>query len=93
MTMDGTVKDIRGYPLLCFIIVDKRPAHNAPINAAGAAGILVKSTSSSLNVLATAPISAAVAAIGTELLNMIEKPNTPQKLAMRRKNRCVTLLI
>lgn len=40
----------------------------------------VKSMSSSRNVLAAAPISAAVAAMGMALLNMIEKPKTPQML-------------
>ena len=34
-----------------------------------------------------APINAAVAAIERELLNMIENPNTPQKLAITRKIR------
>ena len=43
-------------------------------------------------VLAAAPISAAVAAIGMALLNMIEKPNTPQKLAITRKIRRVAAL-
>ena len=42
----------------------------------------VKSISSKRSVFAIAPIQAAVAAIGIELLNIIEKPNTPQKLVI-----------
>ena len=42
----------------------------------------VKSISSKRSVFATAPIQAAVVAIGIELLNIIEKPNTPQKLVI-----------
>ena len=57
----------------------------APINAAAAAGMPVKSTSSRRRVLAIQPIRAAIAAIGTELLNIIENPNTPQKLAINRR--------
>ena len=48
----------------------------------------VKSTSSRRSVLAIQPIRAAIAAIGTELLNMIENPNTPQKLAISLNIRC-----
>ena len=47
----------------------------------------VKSTSSRRSVLAIAPITAVVAAIGIELLNIIENPNTPQKLAINLKIR------
>ena len=65
-----------------------KPAVSAPMKAASADGIWVKSMSSSRNVLAAAPISAAVAAIGMALLNMIEKPKTPQKLVMIRRNIC-----
>ena len=39
--------------------------------------IPVKSTSSSRSVLAAAPMKAAVDAIETELLNIMEKPKTP----------------
>src|SRR5699024_3406034 len=59
----------------------KIPAVNAPMKAAAAAGSDVKSTNSRRRVLATAPIKPAVAAILTGLINIIEKPNTPQKLA------------
>ena len=53
---------------------------------------MLKSTSSSRRVLDTAPMAAAVAAIFTGLLNMTEKPNTPQKLNSRRRTRyCVVL--
>ena len=69
-----------------FLIKDaSRPAVSAPIKAAATAGIPVKSTSSRRKVLATEPISAAVAAMGMELLNIIENPNTPQKLAINRR--------
>ena len=82
MTIEGTVREILGYPTL-FLIRDARiPAVNAPMNAAAAGGIADRSTSSSLSVFATAPIIAAVAASLTGLLNITEKPNTPQKLAM-----------
>ena len=57
------------------------------IEAAAAAGIPVKSTSSSRSVLAAAPMKAAVDAIETELLNIMEKPKTPQKLAIIRSTR------
>lgn len=90
--MDGTVNDIRGYPLYCLIAEARSPAAAAPINAATAAGIPVKSISSRRNVLAIDPINAAVAAIGMELLNIIEKPNTPQKLVISLRIRCVILL-
>ena len=60
----------------------------APINAAAAAGMPVKSTSSRRRVLAIQPIRAAIAAIETELLNIIENPNTPQKLATSLNIRC-----
>ena len=82
MTIEGTVREILGYPTL-FLIRDARiPAVNAPMNAAAAGGIADRSTSSSLSVFATAPIIAAVAASLTGLLNITEKPNTPQKLAI-----------
>ncbi|MFR4172137.1 MAG: hypothetical protein ACLT20_11600 [Lachnospiraceae bacterium] len=35
--------------------------------------------------LARAPIAAAVAAMGTGLLNIMENPNTPQKLVSSRR--------
>ena len=56
-------------------------------NRSTAAGVAVKLTSSRRNVFAMAPIKAAVAAIGIELLNIIENPNTPQKLVINRSNR------
>lgn len=65
----------------------RSPAVNAPIKAATAAGVAVKLTSSRRNVFAMALIKAAVAAIGIELLNIIENPNTPQKLVINRSNR------
>ena len=43
--MEGTVSDIRGYPLYCFIKEARSPAVAAPIKAAAAAGIHVKSIS------------------------------------------------
>ena len=90
--MEGTVNEIRGYPLYCLIAEARSPAAAAPIKAATAVGIPVKSISSRRNVLAIDPISAAVAAIGMELLNMIEKPNTPQKLVISLRNRYAILL-
>ena len=72
---------MRGYPKLFFKRDASTPAVNAPINAAAAGGNAARSTSSSLNVLAMAPITAADAAKGIGLLNIIEKPNTPPKLA------------
>ena len=53
----------------------------------------VKSISSKRSVFATAPIQAAVAAIGIELLNIIEKPNTPQKLVIILNTNSKILLI
>ena len=53
----------------------------------------VKSISSKRSVFATAPIRAAVAAIGIELLNIIEKPNTPQKLVIILNTNSKILLI
>ena len=86
--MEGTVKEIRGYPWLFLMREASSPAVKAPINAAAAAGIPVKSTSSSRSVLAAAPMKAAVDyAIETELLNIMEKPKTPQKLAIIRSTR------
>ncbi len=70
-----------------FMMEARSPAVNAPIKAATAAGVAVKLTSSRRNVFAMAPIKAAVAAIGIELLNIIENPNTPQKLVINRSNR------
>ena len=52
--MEGTVSDIRGYPLYCFIKEARSPAVAAPIKAAAAAGIHVKSISSRRSVLAIA---------------------------------------
>ena len=52
MTIEGTVREILGYPTL-FLIRDARiPAVNAPMNAAAAGGIADRSTSSSLSVFA-----------------------------------------
>ena len=85
ITIDGTVTEILGYPTRFLIIVARSPAVNAPTNAAAAGGNAVRSTSSNRNVLAIAPIPAATAARRVGLLNIIENPNTPQKLASRRK--------
>ena len=74
MTMDGTVRDILGYPLFSLINDARSPAVRAPANAAAGAGIPVRSTSSSRSEFAMAPIRAAVAAMEAGLLNMIEKP-------------------
>ena len=60
------------------------PAIMAAKNAAAAGGKDARSTSSRRSVLDIAPIIAADIASGTGLLNMIEKPNTPQKLVSRR---------
>lgn len=90
--MEGTVSDIRGYPLYCFIKEARSPAVAAPIKAAAAAGIHVKSISSRRRVLAIQPIIAVIAAMETELLNIIENPNTPQKLAISLNIRCCILL-
>ena len=83
--MDGTVTEILGYPTLFLIKDASIPAVSAPINAAAAGGNFAISTSSSRNVFAIAPIAAATAANRTGLLNIIENPNTPQKLASMRK--------
>ena len=45
MTMEGTVKEIRGYPWLFLMREASSPAVKAPINAAAAAGLPGKSTS------------------------------------------------
>ena len=63
ITIEGTVSEIRGYPFPFLIKEASNPAVRAPMNAAAARGMLVKLTSSSLSVLAIAPIKAAVAAI------------------------------
>ena len=90
MTMDGTVRDILGYPLFSLINDARSPTVRAPANAAAGAGIPVRSTSSSRSEFAMAPISAAVAAMGAGLLNMIENPNTPKKLIISLRIRCST---
>lgn len=55
MTIEGTVREILGYPTL-FLIRDARiPAVNAPMNAAAAGGIADRSTSSSLSVFGNSP--------------------------------------
>lgn len=59
ITIEGTVTDILGYPTLFFSRDARSPAVSAPINAAAAGGIFTRSTSSSLRVLAAAPIPAA----------------------------------
>ncbi len=41
MTMDGTVRDILGYPLFSLINDARSPAVRAPANAAAGAGIPV----------------------------------------------------
>ena len=56
------------------------PARNAPINADIPRGIAKTSMSDSLSTLVMVPITPAVIAIFTGLLNIIEKPNTPIKL-------------
>ena len=83
--MDGTVIEIRGYPTLFFINEAKIPAVSEPIKAAAAGGKPARSTNSSLNVFAMAPIMAADVAMATGLLNIIENPNTPPKLASNLK--------
>ena len=42
MTMDGTVRDILGYPLFSLINDARSPAVRAPANAAAGAGIPVR---------------------------------------------------
>ena len=93
MTIDGTVNVILGYPLFFLITDAKSPAVRAPINAAAAAGMAVKSTSSRRSVLARQPIRAAVPAILSELLNINENPKTPQKLAIMRSTSRSTAFI
>ena len=95
--MDGTVRDILGYPLFSLINDARSPAAafamaliGAIANAAAGAGIPVRSTSSSRSEFAMAPISAAVAAMEAGLLNMIENPNTPKKLIISLRIRCST---
>lgn len=63
---------MRGYPKLFFKRDASTPAVNAPINAAAAGGNAARSTSSSLNVLAMAPITAADAAKGIGLLTLLK---------------------
>ena len=64
------------------------PAVKAPIKAAAAGGAFTRSTSSNRSVFAIAPILAAATASGIGLLNMMENPNTPQKLAISLNIRC-----
>ena len=77
MTMEGTVKEIRGYPWLFLMREASSPAVKAPINAAAAAGIPVKSTSSSRSVLAAAPMKAAVDAIRNRAVKHYGKAENP----------------
>ena len=63
----------------------KSPATNAPMKAATAGSICARSINSKRKVLAKAPINAAEAAKRAGLLNITEKPNTPQKPAIKRK--------
>lgn len=88
MTMDGTVREILGNPEKPLMAEAARPEQNAPRNAAAAGAMAQRSTSSRRSVLEKAPISPAVAARRTGLLNIMEKPKTPQKLATRRKRIC-----
>ena len=85
ITIEGTVRVILGKPTLRFIAEARSPDESAPMNAAAPAGSPVISISSSLSVFATTPISPAVAAIFTGLLNISENPNTPTKLAIAMK--------
>ena len=82
MTIAGTVIAIRGKPTLSRTKLAISPANNAPMNAAKAAGTWLNSTKLSRKVFAKAPMTAATVAIDTLALNMIEKPKTPQKLAI-----------
>ena len=86
MTIEGTVREILGYPAL-FLIRDARsPAVNAPIKAVTAGGIAGQIYKFQSEAYLRLPRSvAAVAASRIGLLNMTEKPNTPQKLAIRCK--------
>ena len=86
ITMDGTVMEILGYPTFVLMREARSPAVSAPKKAAAAGGKPARSTSSRRKVLDSAPMNAAAAARRTGLLNMTEKPNTPQKLA-RSRNR------
>lgn len=89
ITIDGTVIEILGYPATPFRVEARIPAMNAPINAAAAGGKARRSISSNRTVFDIAPIIPAAAARGTGLLNIIEKPYTPQKLnRSRRKIHC-----
>ena len=62
MTIDGTVKEILGYPTEFFVREARSPASSAPQKAAAAGGNMAKSTSSNRVVFAMAPITPAVAA-------------------------------
>ena len=84
MTMDGTVTEILGYLTLFFKRDARSPDASAPIKAAAAGGKDARSTSSRRRVLQIAPSTAAEHASFTGLLNMMEKPNTPKKLAISR---------
>lgn len=82
ITIDGTVRVILGKPTFFLSKEASNPEHNAPINAAALAGIDVKSISSRRKVFTNIPIIPAVNAILRGLLNISEKPYTPQKLVV-----------
>lgn len=84
ITIDGTVIEIRGYPATPFNVDARIPAINAPIKAAVAGGREQRSMSSKRVVLDIAPMIAAATASLMGLLNIIENPNTPQKLVSNR---------
>ena len=85
ITIEGTVIAILGKPILRLIIDASIPATKAPIKAATAGGTFDQLTKLKRKVLATAPERPATVAIEILELNIIEKPKTPQKLAINLK--------
>ena len=83
--MDGTVIEILGYPATPFKVEARIPAIKAPIKAAAAGGNAERSINSKRIVFDTAPMIPAAVASRIGLLNIIENPNTPKKLANRRR--------
>ena len=80
MTMDGTVRLMRGSVILRPTNDARSPAISAPMRAADSGSMPARSMSSRRVVLATRPMHAAVKAMRGVELNMMEKPNTPTKL-------------
>ena len=78
--------EILGYTAFIFQRGEKDLRSKQPINRGSSRRKVYQINKSRRSVFAIAPINAAVTASGTGLLNIMEKPNTPQKLA-RSRNR------